>query len=129
MKIKKILPFIILALVLILELLPCGAVVSYVIPEIGPTTKTSSCFSLIPFRKGNVFPLITAILTCMMIVLSLVHLIKPISNIVLIWKTVSFVSVFISIAPVKYLLYSWGSGAISALLIAEYLVIRKYSET
>ena len=128
MKIKKFLPLIILILILVLELLPYGAVVSYVIPEIGPMTKTCSCFSLIPFRQGNVSPLVTAILTCIMITLSLAHLIKPVSNIVLIWKTVSLVSIFISIAPVRYLLYSWGSGAISALLIAEYLVIRKYTE-
>ena len=107
MKIKKILPLIILVLILVLELLPCGEVVSYVIPEIGPMTKSCSCFSLIPFMKGNVSPLVTAILTCIMIVLSFVHLIKPISNIVLIWKTISLVSIFISIAPVRYLLYSW----------------------
>lgn len=129
MKTKKYLPLVILSLILILELLPCGAVVSHVIPEIGPMTKTCSCFSLVPFRKGNVFPLVTAILTCIMIALSLIHLIKPTSNIVLIWKTVSLVSIFISIVPVRYLLYSWGSGAISALLITEYLVIRKNSET
>lgn len=128
MKIKKILPLIIIVLILTLEALPYGAVVSYTVPEVGTTTKTCSCFSLIPFRKGNVCPLITAILTCIMCGLSLIHLVKPVPTLALIWKAILLVSILTSIVPVRYLLYSVGSFAISVLLAIEYLLIKNCSE-
>lgn len=127
MKIKKILPLIIIVLILALEVL-FGAVVSYTVPEVGTTTKTCSCFSLIPFRQGNVCPLITAILTCIMFGLSLIYLVKPMPTLALIWKSILLVSILTSIVPIRYLLYSAGSFAISALLITEYLFIRNFSE-
>lgn len=129
MKIKKILPLIIIVLILALEVLPYGAVVSYTVPEVGTATKTCSCFSLIPFRRGNVCPLITAILTCIMCGLSLIHLVKPMPTLALIWKATLLVSILTSIVPIRYLLYSMGSFAISALLITEYLLIRNFSES
>lgn len=76
MKIKKSL-FVILPLVaLILELLPYGAVLNFANPDGEPWRRTYSYFSLTPFGYANFGPLITAILTCILLVLVVVYLFK-----------------------------------------------------
>ena len=58
--------------ILILELLPYGAVCIYATP--GATCRsTYSYFDLIPFGYANFAPLITAVLTCVILVLLLVY--------------------------------------------------------
>lgn len=77
MKIKKSL-FVALPLVaLILELLPNGAVLNFANPEGEPWRKTYSYFSLTPFGYANFGPFITAILTCILLVLVIIYLFKP----------------------------------------------------
>ena len=77
MKIKKSL-FVVLPLVtLILELLPNGVVLNFANPEGEPWRRTYSYFSLTPFGYANVGPFITAILTCILLVLVAVYLLKP----------------------------------------------------
>ena len=76
MKIKKSL-FVILPLVaLILELLPYGAVLNFANPDGEPWRRTYSYFSLTPFGYANFGPLITAILTCVLLVLVVIYLFK-----------------------------------------------------
>lgn len=77
MKIKKSL-FVVLPLAtLILELLPNGVVLNFANPEGEPWRRTYSYFSLTPFGYANVGPFITAILTCILLVLVAVYLLKP----------------------------------------------------
>ena len=77
MKTKKSL-FVILPLVaLILELLPYGVVLSFANPDGEPWRKTYSYFSMMPFGYANIGPLITAILTCVLLVLVVIYLSKP----------------------------------------------------
>lgn len=77
MKIKKSL-FVVLPLAtLILELLPNGVVQNFANPEGEPWRRTYSYFSLTPFGYANVGPFITAILTCILLVLVAVYLFKP----------------------------------------------------
>ena len=77
MKIKKIL-FIALPLIaLILELLPYGVVLNFANPEGEPWRRTYSYFSMMPFGYANIGPLITAILTCVLLALVVVYLFKP----------------------------------------------------
>lgn len=77
MKIKKSL-FVVLSLAtLILELLPNGVVLNFANPEGEPWRRTYSYFSLTPFGYANVGPFITAILTCILLVLVAVYLFKP----------------------------------------------------
>lgn len=77
MKLKKTL-FVILPLVaLILELLPYGVVLNFANPEGEPWRRTYSYFSLTPFGYANFGPLITAILTCVMLILVIFYLFKP----------------------------------------------------
>ena len=77
MKNKKSL-FVILPLVaLIFELLPYGVVLNFANPEGEPWRRTYSYFSMMPFGYANIGPLITAILTCVLLVLVFVYLFKP----------------------------------------------------
>ena len=77
MKIKKSL-FVVLPLAtLVLELLPNGVVLNFANPEGEPWRRTYSYFSLTPFGYANVGPFITAILTCILLVLVAVYLFKP----------------------------------------------------
>ena len=77
MKIEKSL-FVVLPLAtLILELLPNGVVLNFANPEGEPWRRTYSYFSLTPFGYANVGPFITAILTCILLVLVAVYLFKP----------------------------------------------------
>lgn len=77
MKIKKSL-FVVLPLAtLILELLPNGVVLNFANPEGEPWRRTYSYFSLTPFGYANVGPFITAILTCILLVLVVIYLFKP----------------------------------------------------
>ena len=77
MKIKKSL-FVVLPLAtLILELLPNGVVLNFANPEGEPWRRAYSYFSLTPFGYANVCPFITAILTCILLVLVVIYLFKP----------------------------------------------------
>ncbi len=77
MKIKKSL-FIALPLVaLILELLPYGVVLNFANPDGKPWRRTYSYFRLTPYGYANFGPLITAILTCVLLVLVVIYLFKP----------------------------------------------------
>ena len=76
MKLKKTL-FVILPLVaLILELLPYGVVLNFANPEGEPWRRTYSYFSMMPVGYANFGPLITAILTCVLLVLVVIYLFK-----------------------------------------------------
>ena len=77
MKIKKSL-FVVLPLVaLILELLPNGVVLNFANLEGEPWRRTYSYFSLTPYGYANFGPFITAILTCVLLVLVAIYLFKP----------------------------------------------------
>ena len=77
MKLKKTL-FVTLPLVaLIFELLPYGVVLNFANPEGEPWRRTYFYFSMMPFGYANIGPLITAILTCVLLVLVVIYLFKP----------------------------------------------------
>ena len=127
MKTKKIVPMVILVFVLILEILPYGAVLNFANPEGEPWRKTFSYFSMTPFGYANFGPFITAILTCVMIVILLVCLLKPMPKLLSACKVISIIAVVTSFTPLIFGIstYSVNGGIISALLAAECLVLRK----
>ncbi len=69
MRQKKILFSLFVLAMFVLELLPNGAVLNFANPEGTSWRKTYSYFSLTPFGYANFGPLLTAILTCVLIVL------------------------------------------------------------
>ncbi len=77
MKLKKILLTVFSLSALVLELLPNGVVLNFANPEGDPFRSTYSYFDLTPFGYANFGPFITAILTCVLIVLVTVYCIKP----------------------------------------------------
>lgn len=62
---------------LILELLPSGVVLHFANPEGEPWVRTYCHFDLTPFGYANFGPLIAAVLTCVLLLLSVIYLIKP----------------------------------------------------
>lgn len=77
MKIKKCLYVVLTLVALIFELLPNGVVLNFANPEGEPWRRTYSYFSMMPFGYANFGPLITAILTCVLLVLVVIYLFKP----------------------------------------------------
>ena len=72
---KKIILLCILIAAIILEALPCGVVLRFANPEGDPYRETYSYFSLTPYGYANVFPLITAILTCALLLWVIISII------------------------------------------------------
>ena len=71
---KKRLLYLILPIVtLILELLPYGAVCNFANPEGRPWRETYSYFSMMPFGYANFAPLLTALLTCAILILLILY--------------------------------------------------------
>ena len=62
--------------VLILELLPFGAVLNFANPEGESFRETFSYFSLTPFGYANFGPFITAILSCVLLVSVVIYVLK-----------------------------------------------------
>lgn len=62
---------------LILEMLPSGVVLRFANPEGEPWVRTYCHFDLTPFGYANFGPLIAAVLTCMLLLLVVIYLIKP----------------------------------------------------
>ena len=73
---KKILMLFLPIAALILELLPNGVVLRFGNPDGDPWVYTYNYFDLTPFGYANFGPFITAILTCVLIVLVIIGLFK-----------------------------------------------------
>ena len=107
---------------LILELLPWGAVLNFGQPDGEPIRQTYSYFSLTPFGYANFGPLITAVLSCVLLVLSIAAAIRPVQRL---WRAngnVAIVAALISLSPrvmfgARY--FTPIGGAITLLLVAH----------
>lgn len=124
---KKRLPYLIFPiLALILELLPYGAVCIFAASPTNTVKKTFSYFSLTPFGYANFTPLITAVFTCLILVLLIYYcvtgndrLARKVTTLVLIAAICSLGSLIFGIAY-----YSPVACFITLSLIAEYLLLR-----
>lgn len=72
---KKITILCILLCALVLEILPYGAVCNFGNPEGEPFRATYSYFSLTPYGYANFAPLITAVLTCVLLLVVLIAIV------------------------------------------------------
>lgn len=121
---KKIIVLCILLCTLVLEILPYGAVCNFGNPEGEPFRETFSYFSLTPYGYAHFSPLITAILTCVLLLIVLISIIfkKAISK-----KTsiLAGIASLISLCPMLYGLddYSIVGALISLCLIAATVVV------
>ena len=125
---QPIIAFAILIVILVLELLPYGAVLHFGNPEGEPFRATFSYFDLIPYGYANFGPFITAILTCVLLVLSIINLLVETGKIKTIIKIVSLIAFVISLAPLLVNCYSVLGGAISVLLLLVFIISLKKLE-
>ena len=125
---QPIIVFAILTVILVLELLPYGAVLNFGNPEGEPLRETFSYFDLTPYGYANFGPFITAILTCVLLVLSIINLLVETGKIKTIIKIVSLIAFVISLAPLLVNCYSVLGGAISVLLLLVFIISLKKLE-
>lgn len=76
MKAKKVLLLIFSVALIILELLPFGVILRFANPEGEPWKQTFSYFSLTPFGYANFGPFITALLSCVLLLLTIIGLFR-----------------------------------------------------
>lgn len=108
---------------LILEILPYGAVCNFANPEGEPFRVTYSYFDLTPYGYANFGPLITAILTCVLLAIIILSIIikkdwsKPIS-------VLSAIATATSLAPLLFGIenFSLVGAMISACIIAIFVL-------
>jgi hypothetical protein len=72
---KKIILLCFIIAALVLEALPNGVVIYFANPEGDPYRETYSYFSLTPYGYANFFPLITAVMTCVLLLLLIISII------------------------------------------------------
>lgn len=121
----KLLILILPIITLILEILPYGAVCNFFNPEGDPWRVTYSYFDLIPFGYANFAPFITAIITCIIILILLINVFFDNKHIINIAKKILFITSMISLLPLLYGInfFSVVGGLITITLVAELFLI------
>jgi len=119
MKIKKILLVVFAVAIIFLEFLPNGVVLRFANPEGEPWVRTYCHFDLTPFGYANFGPLIAAVLTCVLLLLSVIYLIKPRKGLNTAIMNVSGFAAVAAFAPVMFgLEYLTVVGIVVGLLLA-----------
>lgn len=121
---KKVCLAVLPALTIVLELLPFGAVCIFATSPTERVKETFSYFSLTPFGYANFAPLITAILTVVILLLSLISLKKDsVFNALFV---LSIITAVISLMPLMYGLnnYSLVGALITIALVTESIFVK-----
>jgi len=103
---KRAILLILPAVSLILEMLPYGAVLNFANPledgTISTVRQTYSYFDPITFEYANFGPMITAVLTCLLTVLTAVYAVSGIKPVGTLSRIVCVVALVTSIMPMMY---------------------------
>ena len=122
---KKITTLALLLSALILEILPYGAVCNFANPEGEPWRKTYSYFSMMPYGYANFGPLITAILTCILLVIIILSILlkKDWSKSI---SIISAIATLTSLAPLMFGIsnFSIVGAMISVCILATFVISR-----
>jgi len=123
---KKRLPYLLLPiLTLILEILPYGAVCNFANPEGQPWRETYSYFDLTPFGYANFAPLLTAIISCLVLLLLVIFWVTGKHAWAIKARNILCVCTLFSLGPlvlgVRY--FSLVGAFITASLLAELLLL------
>ena len=121
---KKIGLVVLPAITIVLELLPLGAVCIFATSPTERVKETFSYFSLTPFGYANFAPLITAILTVAIFLLSLFALKK--SGALKALFVLSIIAAVISLLPLVYGLsyFTFVGALITMALVTECILIK-----
>ena len=122
---KKMITLALLLSALVLEILPYGAVCNFANPEGPPHRVTYSYFSMIPYGYGDFGPLITAILSCVMLVIIVLSILlkKDWSRSI---SIISAIATIASLAPLMFGIsnFSIVGAMISACILATFVISR-----
>ena len=122
---KKILYLILPIVTLILEILPYGAVCNFANPEGEPWRKTVSYFDLVPFGYANFAPFLTAIVTCVILILFVIYTFSDKQRLITVIKGFLCVGVVLSLCPLLYGVsyFSVVGALITATLLVELILL------
>ena len=122
---KKMITLALLLSALILEILPYGAVCNFANPEGEPWRKTYSYFSLTPYGYANFGPFITAILTCVLLIIIILSILlkKDWSKSI---SIISAIATLTSLAPLMFGISSFSlvGAMISACILVTFVISR-----
>lgn len=109
----------------VLECLPYGAVLNFAGPN-ETIRETYSYFSLTPFGFANFGPLITAVLTCVMLLLLIIYFVSKKEDLLHKAKIVTYIAVATSLMPLIFGIhyFSWVGLLISLSLVLEGMLFR-----
>ena len=128
-KFNRVACIILLIMVLVLEILPYGAVVAYGNPtdsgQIERINMYFSYFSITPFGRGNFAPLATAILSCILTTTTLLAIMKNTKKGFYCAKVLAGVTTVVSIFPILFFVYSLIGLFISLALLLEWILLTK----
>ena len=123
---QPIVVFAVLIVILVLELLPYGIVLEFA--HMSPDLSISyyeqhfSYFDLIVYGYGNIGALFTAILTCILIVITVIYCLVKNSKMKIAINILSFVAFLTSLTPMFVDCYTILGGAISLLLLVVFII-------
>lgn len=127
---KRALYLILPIVTLILELLPYGAVLNFMRPSADGTTighfrELYSYFDLTPFGYANFAPLITAVLTCIILLLLVIYWITGKQRLVIVVRKILCVCAVISLGPLVFGIrfFTVVGALITVSLVAELLFL------
>ena len=128
---KRFLYLLLPIITLVLEILPYGAVLNFMLPAVdgspaGHFKELYSYFDLMPFGYANYAPLLTAITTCVILMLLLAYLISGKFRIIKITKILLCIGIVLSLCPLLYGVnfFSVVGALITVSMIAELMLIR-----
>lgn len=125
---KRILILCLSVLAVILECLPYGAVLNFGIPDTSGGhayfRETYSYFSLMPFGYANFGPLLTAVMTCVLLLLCLIYLLMNKQGLKKAISVISGITLAFSLMPLMFGIrfFSVVGGVISAVIAAIFAV-------
>lgn len=116
---KKIRLLILPIITIILQILPCGAVLVFAPSPTERVRETFSYFNLTPFGYANFAPFITALLTCIILLLALISIKLEKMRKAVFW--LSLTTAIISLLPLVFGkdYYSVVGGIITITLVIE----------
>ena len=116
---KKIRLLILPIITIILQILPCGAVLVFAPSPTDRVRETFSYFNLTPFGYANFAPFITALLTCIILLLALISIKLEKMRKAVFW--LSLATAIISLLPLVFGIdyYSVVGGIITITLAIE----------
>ena len=123
---KKLIMLCTTLIALVLEILPYGAVCNFALDEGKSLRQTFSYFDLTPFGYANFAPLITAVLSCFILLLAAIYCLTGKLKLAVAAKNLLYVTIIISLCPLLLGIdfFSLVGVLISASLLFELLLMQ-----